>query len=442
MQLKNFIIILGVIEMLISGLCIFIGSRKAERKFTKYHLLAVIFGAISSLSIIIFLNLPVSSEMDVKCLASGIFLAPVLMDIFLLSYILYSYKVFRYISVGLAIVFFGFISFILLFDTADFYNGFTLSTEGNSFNITPTPVYLSYAIFFILSTALMALGIILRAKKVKSLQTKHGLTILSITGILLRFLFLIFAVIAPITHFELIFLAPITLTLMIILDYYAVLRYQIIKLSSGALKLLSYVIIAANAGVIYMLIFYAIITFLFKIRDLSTEIYILTFIMVTILLLILPIMSELLQFVRSLILKDQIYLGSILKKLNKMSGRTDADELAEFLASNLHFDYIGIVVGNKVHGAKSEKFSKAEIKVINDLKEPERGVWQQIDSGTKLVLDEHKIKAVAAMFNAKGKVFGQILVGAPRGKENFEQRDLAQLEVIVNIISAMIDSRS
>ena len=442
MQLINFVLIIGLIVMFLSGLCMFIGSRKKERKFTKFYLLASIFGSIYTLSVIIFMNLSPRDNGLVPILGLGIFLAPVLTDIFILAYVLHPYKIFQKISIILSTIYFLFISFILIFDTSDFYSGFTLSTDGNSFNIVPGPVYLSFIIFFCLTSLLLILGILLRTKTLKSLSLRHGIILLAIFGAILRFLQIIFGSVVLTNHFGLIWLSPIALMLMAIFDYYAVLRYNVIRISSKSLKILSYVIIIATAGVAYMLIFFTIITFLFKIRGLSTEIYILTFIMVTILLLILPIMSEVLHFIRSLILKDQIYLGYILKKLNKMSGHADADELAEFLALNLHFSYIGILIGKKVHGSKLEDFSDFEIKEINKLAEPERGVWQDIDSGTQIILDNHKIKAVAAMFDAKGNVFGQVLVGTPIGKDGFDKRDLIQLETIVNIISALIDSRA
>lgn len=376
MQLKTFILILSAIVMLFSGICIFVGSRKKERRITFFYLLSMIIATIFTVLILIFMNFP--------------------------------------------------------------------PTDKDSFEAISAPAYFGFVIFFMVSSVLMILGTVLRIKNYRSRSAKISLILLTATSAVLRILtvaFCLFSLIYP-AYFAYIWAAPIALALMAIIDYYAVLKYRVIELSSKSLKLLSYVIIIATAGVVYMLIFYAIITFLFKIQGLSTEIYILTFIMVTILLLILPVMSEVLYFIRSLVLKDQFYLGFILKKLNKMSGHTDADEIADFLAGNLHFSYVGIVIGEKVHGPKKEQFTASELEKINQLAEPERGVWQDIDPDTKKILDDHNIKAVAAMFDAKGNVFGQILVGSPSGKAGFEKRDLAQLETIINIVSAMIDSRA
>ena len=44
------------------------------------------------------------------------------------------------------------------------------------------------------------------------------------------------------------------------------------------------------------------------------------------------------------------------------------------------------------------------------------------------------------MKNAKGKPFGQLIVGRPLGKASFERRDLVQLEMIINLVATVIDS--
>ena len=55
-------------------------------------------------------------------------------------------------------------------------------------------------------------------------------------------------------------------------------------------------------------------------------------------------------------------------------------------------------------------------------------------------MDELNLKAVAELKNAKGKAFGQLIVGKPNGKTSFERRDLVQLEMIINLVAAVIDS--
>ena len=50
------------------------------------------------------------------------------------------------------------------------------------------------------------------------------------------------------------------------------------------------------------------------------------------------------------------------------------------------------------------------------------------------------LRAVAELRNAKGKPFGQLVVGKPLGKSTFERRDLLQLEMIINLVATVIDS--
>ena len=56
------------------------------------------------------------------------------------------------------------------------------------------------------------------------------------------------------------------------------------------------------------------------------------------------------------------------------------------------------------------------------------------------ILDELDLKAIAELKNAKGKPFGQLIVGRPLGKASFERRDLVQLEMIINLVATVIDS--
>ena len=273
-------------------------------------------------------------------------------------------------------------------------------------------------------------------------SVKKELLITSLGVAALRIIMLVLFTIVPLSHFGYIWFAPIMISLMLVLGYYAILKCQVIVLSKKWLKFLSYVVIITTAAASYMLIFYLIINVLFKIHNLSTEVYILNFLMVTILFIIMPIVSEVGGFVHTLIKRDDEYLAYLLKKMNKMTTEVDADELAEFIAKQLKFEYVGIVIGKKVHGPKSESFTDAEIKTIIALKNPEHGIWQELDSGAKNILYSHKVEAVAAMRDARGRVFGQMLIGTPRGKNDLSQKDLYELNQIVNLVSAMIDSRA
>ena len=74
------------------------------------------------------------------------------------------------------------------------------------------------------------------------------------------------------------------------------------------------------------------------------------------------------------------------------------------------------------------------------LEAAEGGIWQKIDGKNKKLFERLNLKAVAELRNAKGRSFGQILVGKPVGKMSFERKDLIQLEMIVNLVASVIDS--
>lgn len=115
-------------------------------------------------------------------------------------------------------------------------------------------------------------------------------------------------------------------------------------------------------------------------------------------------------------------------------------ELAGFLADHLHFDYVGFVLNGRIYGSKSLSVTSAELTQITHLKQTAHGVWQEPNKTVQKTFDELGLKAVAELRNAKGKTFGQLIVGKPLGKTNFEHRDLIQLEMIINLVATIVDS--
>lgn len=67
-------------------------------------------------------------------------------------------------------------------------------------------------------------------------------------------------------------------------------------------------------------------------------------------------------------------------------------------------------------------------------------IWQKPNEKVQKIFDEVSLSSVAELYNAKGKPFGQIVVGKPVGKNDFGRRDLMQLEMIINLVATVIDS--
>lgn len=237
-----------------------------------------------------------------------------------------------------------------------------------------------------------------------------------------------------------IWLGPLAITIAIIIFYYAILRYRIIRLSARWLKVLSYVVLITVTIAIYMIISYSIFTYLFKIPDLSNTILALNFIMVVVLLILMPIFNELADFINSLINTGQVNLPYIIKHLNRMATHVKLKELAEFLKKHMHFSYIGFLIDSKLYGSDKLALSTGEMRLVSKLKTPEKGLWQTPSPEVAPVFERLNISAVAALNNAKGKPFGQIIVGKPQGKTNLGRKDLLELETIINLVAALIDT--
>ena len=204
----------------------------------------------------------------------------------------------------------------------------------------------------------------------------------------------------------------------------------------------TYAVVGLTGVAIYMLLFYMIFTTLFKIPNPSASVLVLNFLMIVIVLLLMPVVREVSAVLRSIIMVGQVDIAYVVKKLNKLATRNvDLRELAGFLADHLHFAYIGFIINGKLYGSKSLAMSADEILQITHMKSTARGeVWQEPNKSVQKVLDELDLKAVAELRNAKGKAFGQIIVGKPLGKSSFERRDLIQLEMIINLVATVIDS--
>ena len=197
-----------------------------------------------------------------------------------------------------------------------------------------------------------------------------------------------------------------------------------------------------TGAAIYMLIFYLIFTALFKIPNPSASILVLNFIMIVIVLLLIPVINEVTASIRSMISVGQVDLAYVIKKLNRIATKNvDLRELAAFLADHLHFAYIGILINGRLYGSKALSISAGELEKIGKLRPAAAGgVWQEPNEAVQKILDELDLKAIAELKNAKGKPFGQLIVGRPLGKASFERRDLVQLEMIINLVATVIDS--
>lgn len=224
---------------------------------------------------------------------------------------------------------------------------------------------------------------------------------------------------------------------------WSILYKRTIVLSSAWLKVLTYIIIFMSTAAVYMLLFYIILVALFKIENTPDAVFVLNFIMIVILLIIAPIASEFFSSAMSIIKSDQVNMNRIIKRLNTFAkSDMDFDKLASFLARQLHFAYIGFVINGKIYGSKKLAIADSKLAwLAQRLGKPEfGGIWQDLQHASS-DFNELGIYTVATLQDAHKKNLGQIMVGRPTNGLKLERHDLIQLEMIINLIAAIIETK-
>ena len=444
MQLITILLYAVAALTLLTGFATLVGSRKNERIRSAAFMLTTIGAAIWAAAIATFLSLG-SGQADLAPIAIfGIYAGAIIMDVGFTGYIGWQYRIGKVITVLFGLLGAGLIG-LIIYQPALLYSDFTLSNSGNIVNLVNGWFYYVYLTYFVAITSAFLALLIYRIIKTRNKGLRAGLNILLVGGAVTGTVSLIFDLLMPFwVRYDLIWVGPLTISATIIAHYYSILRYKVLSLSTTWLRILSYVILMSSAAIIYMIIFFIIFTALFKVPNPSPSIFLLNFIMVAAVLLMMPVFNESTAFIRSLVQTDKVDLAYVVKKLNQTANdkRVNLTELADFLATYLHFNYIGLFVRGRLYGSSSMPVTVDELKQISLLKHPEKGgIWQNYNQPVAEIANRLEIRAIAELNDDKGKTFGQILVGKPTGKMNFDRKDLAQLEMIINLVAMIAEKK-
>ena len=249
--------------------------------------------------------------------------------------------------------------------------------------------------------------------------------------------FPLFCILMPLTGVVNAWVYEVVLIEIAIIAYYILsLYYRTLQLSNLLQKIVAYIVIMSAVAMIYMVVFYLVYKWLFKIHNAPSEVFVLNFVMIIIVLILLPLIWELFGFVRSLVSSSTVDLTYVVKKLSKFAtSNVKANEVADFLADYMHFQYIGIFLEGKLYSSKNIDLSEEELLKISRLRAAEK-FWQEVPVEIKA----HGIFAITELKNARGAAYGQILICAPVGKKMPEHKDLVQMEMVVNLVTAVLDS--
>ncbi len=446
MNLTSILLIATAVLSLISGVIFLVGTSKGNR-WPGFWIFMVSLGCtIWTAGCGIFLSLPVNAESVAIWPVLCIYLGGILLALSVLVYAAWwcplgKYRILSRLYVIGCSIFAAFLSVILLYDKSVLYDGITLSNAGNSVQLYWGWYYFSYCLLFVLMFCGFWVCQFISARHARTKNARKSAYILFFGFLVTALISGFYNILLPPSDYSLIWVGPLSMDIVLLAFFYSTLRYRMISVSLNWLKALAYGVTILSGVIIYMVIFYIIFTALFKIPNPSAAVLVLNFIMIVIVLLLMPVINEINAALRSMIAVGQVDIGYVIKKLNRLASKNvDLRELAGFLADHLHFAYIGFVINGRLYGSKALALSSEELKQITSLKTAKGGVWQEPSKSVQKIFDEVNLKAVAELHNAKGKVFGQMLVGKPLGKSSFERRDLIQLEMIINLVASVIDS--
>ncbi|MBR0488344.1 hypothetical protein IJJ39_01560 [Candidatus Saccharibacteria bacterium] len=446
MNLINVLVIAISGLTILSALALVFGSSKSERLRSLWFLAAAIGEVMWSVSIAGFLSLG-TGDFDyvvAPWLIKGIYVGAIIMDSTILGYVSWKYR-FGKVLTTLFLVAGAVLITIFLYDPSVLYSSFTLSGSGNIVHyITPMEggwFFGAYIVYFCTIVPAFCLATIYRIRKATDRDIKKGYLFFMIGLAVAGFLSLIFDLIGAAERYDLIWVGPLAIGLTMLGFYYAVLRYRMINLATGWLKVLSTIVIVSSAVIVYLLIFHLIFSALFRISSPSFQVILLNFIMIAIVLLLTPAISEIWAMIKSLIMDKQIDIAYIVKKLSKLDRKKmNLKDVSGFLEEHMHFQYVGFLVQGQYYVVDEDELPAEAITKIEKMTMPAKGIWQNLSEIDKETVREYGIYKVAVMTNTNGDVLGQVVFGKPTTKTSLDREDTARTEMIVNLMGTMIEN--
>ena len=442
MNLINILVIAVSILTILSAFALVCGSTKSYRFHSLWFLAAAIGEVMWAGSIAIFLSLGTGEfDFDIApVLAKGIYVGAILMDSTILGYVAWRYR-WGKVATSIFVIAGIILSAIFLYDPSVLYSAINLTSGGNSVTIDMSSgFYIAYIVYFCTIVPAFSLALIYSIRHTHSKDVKKGYLFFLIGLGGAGFLSLIFDLIMPVSRYDLIWVGPLAIGITMLGFYYAVLRYRIISLTTSWLKALSSIVIISAAAILYLLIFHVVFSALFKVASPSFQVILLNFIMVAIVLILAPAISETMSLVRSLIITKQIDVAYIVKKITRLNRKKlDYLDVSGFLAEHMHFEYVGLLVGNRYYVNEDYRLSADELKKLIALGKPERGIWQNITSLGPTMRRDREISRVAAITDASGHVLGQVVFGHHTVKSSLDKTDLTEIEIVVDLIGTIIN---
>lgn len=447
MSLVSILMVVTAVLALLSGLVFLLGSSKADRGRGVWVFMIALGCAMWTLGCGSFLALPPDASESLTLWALfGIYVGGMVLAFSVLVYAAWwcrnsKARIFGRIYVVICALLMIFLAIEVVHDQSLLYTGVSLSYGGNAALLYWGWYYVAYCLFYVVVFAGFLAFQLINARHARAKRVRRGDYVLFFGFLIGAAVSGFFNLLLPVTDYSLIWVGPLSLNVVLVSFFFVALKYRTVSISARWLQILAYGVTLLAGVAAYMVIFYLVFTALFKIPSPTSSILILNFLMIVIVLLLMPVIMEVNSALKSIVQVGQVDIAYVIRKLNHLATKNvDLRDLAAFLADHLHFAYIGFIINGRLYGSKALAMSPEELSKIAHLKQTTHGLWQEPSKSVQAIFDELGLKAVAELKNAKGKTFGQIVVGKPLGKSSFERRDLIQLEMIINLVATVIDS--
>ena len=305
------VILLTTVSVLtfLSGAIVFFGSTKKDRIRSAWYFLAAIFATVWMTSISFFMIAPTTAVETINWHVNWTFISAIFLDAAFLGYGAWSKKYGKPITLLFCLL--GIIiSGAILISPESLYTEVTLSKLGNTVTMNMAPLYFAYIGFFGAIVPVIIMVFLNQFIKARSERKRGGDIITMASFGISSTLVLIFNLILPLfNNWSLIWIGPLALAVTILAVYYTILRYRMLNLSSIWLRVFSYTVMVASMAIVYMIIFSVIFAALFRGSAPSTEVIILNFIMIVIVIALVPAINGLMDYIKSLINNDNLDKG-------------------------------------------------------------------------------------------------------------------------------------
>ncbi|MBR2658867.1 hypothetical protein IKG28_03110 [Candidatus Saccharibacteria bacterium] len=301
MQLIIILLVVVSILTFLSGAIVFFGSTKGNRARSAWYFAAAIFATIWMASISAFLMAEPSWGDSVDWHIKWTFSSALFLDAAFLGYTAWKAKYGKPLTI-LFLILAASVSCTIFMKPELLYTGFSLSPSGNSVSLNIGPMYIIYASFFGAIVPAIIVNLFLQYVKTTSIKKRKVDIVTMISFGISSIPTLIFNLIMPLMgHWNMVWMGPLALSITIIAVYYTILRYRSLNLNSIWLKFFSYIVITASLAILYMLIFSIIFAGMFRGATPSTEVIVLNFVMIFIVIILMPAISNLTMYIRSLV---------------------------------------------------------------------------------------------------------------------------------------------